>query len=76
MPENCVQICHVNVMISHFTLSLRNHRLESHYERQVPTYLKEWERRNEIVAQVAALEEEALRARMPVPHEYEIRPER
>ncbi len=47
-----------------------------YYERQVPTYLKEWERRDEVVAQVAALEKEALRARRPVPHEYEIRPER
>lgn len=47
-----------------------------YYEGQVPTYLKEWERRNEVVAQVAALEKEALLARIPVPHEYEIRPER
>ena len=47
-----------------------------YYEGQVPTYLKEWERRDEVVAQVAALENEALGARIPVPHEYEIRPER
>ncbi|NQT12692.1 MAG: SGNH/GDSL hydrolase family protein [Planctomycetes bacterium] len=47
-----------------------------YYESQVPTYLEEWERRDEIVAQVAALEQEALCARIPVPHEYEIRPER
>jgi len=47
-----------------------------YYEGQVPTYLKEWERRDEVVAQVAALEQEALHARIPVPHEYEIRRER
>ena len=27
-----------------------------YYESQVPTYLKEWERRKEVVARVAALE--------------------
>lgn len=46
-----------------------------YYEAHVPTYLKEWERRGDVVAQVAALEQEALRARIPVPHRYEIRPE-
>ena len=46
-----------------------------YYEGHVPTYLAEWERRGEVVAQVAALEKEALRARIPVPHEYEIQPE-
>lgn len=47
-----------------------------YYEGQVPTYLKEWEQRDEVIAQVTALEQEALRARIPVPHQYEIRPER
>ena len=47
-----------------------------YYERQVPTYLEQWERRDEVVAQVAALEREALRSRIPVPHRYEIQPER
>ena len=47
-----------------------------YYEGQVPTYLKEWEKRDEVIAQVKELEEEALRARTPVSHNYEIRPER
>ena len=46
-----------------------------YYEGHVPTYLAEWERRGEVVAQVTELEKEALRARIPVPHEYEIQPE-
>lgn len=46
-----------------------------YYEGKVPTYLKEWERHHEVVAQVAAQEKAALLARIPVPHEYEIRPE-
>lgn len=45
-----------------------------YYESQVPAYLQEWERRDDVVAQVAALEQEAFRARIPVAHEYEIRP--
>lgn len=44
------------------------------YERQVPTYLAEWAKRDDVVAQMAALEEDALAAREPVPHVYEIRP--
>ena len=47
-----------------------------YYEGQVPTYLKEWERRGEVVAEVAALEQEVFRARVPVAYVYEIRPER
>jgi lysophospholipase L1-like esterase len=46
-----------------------------YYEGKVPTYLKEWERHHEVVAQVAAQEKEALLARIPVPHEYGIRPD-
>ncbi len=45
-----------------------------YYEGKVPTYLKEWEQHHEVVAQVAAQEKEALLARIPVPHKYEIRP--
>ncbi len=44
-----------------------------YYESHVPTYLKEWERRAEVIAKVAALEKETLRARKPIPHVYEIR---
>ncbi len=47
-----------------------------YYEGQVPTYLKEWEKRDEVIAQVTALEQETLQARIPAPHHYEIRPER
>ena len=47
-----------------------------YYEGKVPTYLKEWERHHEVVAQVAALEKQTLEARIPVPHKYEIRPDR
>lgn len=46
------------------------------YEGQVTIYRQEWARRDEVVAQVAALEQEALQARIPVPHEYEVRPRR
>ncbi len=46
-----------------------------YYEGQVPTYLKEWEKRGEVIAQMRELEEKALRARVPVSHDYEIRPE-
>ncbi|MBT3380585.1 MAG: SGNH/GDSL hydrolase family protein [Lentisphaerae bacterium] len=42
------------------------------YERQVPTYLAEWPKRDEVVARVVDLEEEAFAARIPVPHVYEI----
>ena len=45
-----------------------------YYEGHVPGYLEEWERRDEVIAKVEALEKEALRARMPVVHEYEIAP--
>ena len=44
------------------------------YERQVPTYLAEWPKRDEVVAQVADLEREAFAARIPVPHVYAIQP--
>lgn len=47
-----------------------------YYEAQVPTYLDQWERRHEVEAQVTALEQEAQRARVPVPHTYEIHPTR
>ncbi len=47
-----------------------------YYERQVPTYIKEWDRRDEVVAEVADLEREALQVRKPVLHEYEIRAKR
>jgi hypothetical protein len=43
-----------------------------YYESHVPTYLKEWQRRAEVVALTAALEKEALLARVPIPHVYEI----
>jgi len=46
------------------------------YERQVPTYLAEWLKREDVLAEVADLEKEALAARVPVPHVYEIRLER
>ena len=49
---------------------------KGYYESKVPTYLKEWERRDEVLAEVAALEKEALLARVPVAHQYEIRPQR
>ena len=47
-----------------------------YFERQVPTYLKEWEQRGNVIAQVAEFENKALQARIPVPHTYEIRPAR
>jgi lysophospholipase L1-like esterase len=47
-----------------------------YYEGQVERYRKEWPQRDEVIAQVTALEQEALRARIPVSHEYEIRPKR
>lgn len=46
-----------------------------YYESQVPAYLKEWESRGRVEARVAALEEEALRARIPLAREYDIRSE-
>ena len=46
---------------------------KGYYQAKVPTYLKEWPQRAEVIAQVAALEKETLLARRPAPHEYEIR---
>ena len=46
-----------------------------YYESKVPTYLKQWPNRQEVIAKVAALEQQALQARKPVPHKYHIRPD-
>ena len=43
-----------------------------YYQAKVPTYLEEWPRRQKVIAEVAGLEEEALAARRPVAHEYEV----
>lgn len=47
-----------------------------YYEGQVELYRQEWAQRDQVIARVAALEQEALRARIPVSREYEIRPKR
>ena len=46
-----------------------------YYESKVPTYLKEWPNRQEVIAEVAAFEQQALQARTPIPHRYQIRPQ-
>lgn len=44
-----------------------------YFESKVPDYLKNWEKRGEAIAKVRALEDEALKARQPAPHAYEVR---
>ncbi len=47
-----------------------------YYEGKVPAYLDNWEKRNEVVDQVASLESQALAARKPVAHVYTLQPVR
>lgn len=44
-----------------------------YFESKVPDYLKNWEKRGEVSAKVRELETEALKARQPLPHAYEVR---
>jgi hypothetical protein len=44
-----------------------------YFESKVPDYVKNWEKRGEVIAQVQTLEDEAFKARQPIPHAYEIR---
>ena len=46
------------------------------YESMVATYVKNWPKRGEVAAKVAAVEGELFVARKPVAHAYEVRPVR
>lgn len=45
-----------------------------YFEAKVPIYFKQWPQRAQVIEQVATLENEALQARTPAPHQYEIHP--
>lgn len=45
-----------------------------YYESKVPDYLKNWEKRGEVIAKVEELAQQALAARKPVAHAYALRP--
>ena len=45
-----------------------------YYESKVPDYLKQWEKRGEVIARLAALEQKAYAARQPVSHAYVVCP--